>query len=102
MIAGNGGRGGESGPDRRTQDRRPRHRESGLTQNQRQCAGDNANEQRAHDASATIKRQHADADGNEKRDSIDCASANISQQNKPRPTVLSTSPRTSMVVAPFA
>jgi hypothetical protein len=42
-----------------------------LTHNERQCASDNANEQRAHDASATIKRQHADADGNEKWHGID-------------------------------
>ena len=37
MIAGNGGRDSENGPDRRTQDRRPRHCESGLTDNERRC-----------------------------------------------------------------
>ena len=44
MIAGNGGRDGENGPDRRTQDRRPCHCESGLTHNERRCTGDDANE----------------------------------------------------------
>jgi hypothetical protein len=71
MIAGNGGRDGENGPDRRTQDRRPRHCESGLTYNERRCTGDNANKERADNASAAIERQHADADGNEKRHGID-------------------------------
>ena len=50
---------------------RPRHGESGLTDNKRHRAGDNANEQRADDASAAMKRQHADADGDEKRQGID-------------------------------
>jgi hypothetical protein len=72
MIAGNGGRHGENGPDRRTQDRRPRHCESGLTHNERRCASENANEERADNASAAMKRQHADGDGDEKRHGIDC------------------------------
>ena len=90
MIASDGGRDGEYGPDRRTQGRRPHHCESGLTYNERRCTDDNANKQRADNASAAMKHQHADVYGNEKRYGI-C--------RKPRPTVLSTSPRTSMVVA---
>jgi DNA-binding transcriptional LysR family regulator len=72
MIAGNGGRDGENGPDRRTQDRRPRHCESGLPYNERRCTSENANEEHADNASAAMKRQHADADGDEKRHGIDC------------------------------
>jgi hypothetical protein len=72
MIAGNGGRDGENGPDRRTQDRRPRRCESGLTDNEHRCTSENANEERADNASAALKRRQADADGHEKRYGIDC------------------------------
>jgi hypothetical protein len=38
-----------------------------LTYNDRRCTDDYANKQRADNASAAMKRQHADAYGNEKR-----------------------------------
>ena len=44
---------------------------SDLTDDKRHAAGGNANEQRADNAGAAMKRQHADTDGDEKRQGID-------------------------------
>lgn len=102
MIASNRGWEGEGGRYGCTQDRKPRDRECGLSNRERHAAGDNADERRTEDAGAAMKCRHPGADGDKKNGKAYTASVKISQQNKPMPTVLRTSPRAIMVVAPYA
>jgi len=71
VIASDGGRDGKNGRYCYTQDRRPPNCEGGLTNSERQCARGNADEQRADNAGAAVKRRDANADSDEKRQGID-------------------------------
>ncbi|MCK1397008.1 hypothetical protein IVB45_04685 [Bradyrhizobium sp. 4] len=101
MIASDSRRDGECGFDRDAQDPDPTDRDGDLTDSKRQCAGGQSDQQCADDTGAISKSHHPDVSAM-KNGRAYTASTKIAQQNKPMPSVLRTSPRASMVVAPCA
>ena len=70
VIPSDGGRDSENASKCCSQDQMPRSCESGLTNRERRRAGSDANKRRTDDAGTTMKRHHASADCDRKRQRV--------------------------------